>query len=132
MSATSITLAGRRAAERLMVDACTITRVTATASNTQTGVGTPTTATIYTGKCRVQQMKGISRPTDVAGAYVFQTRYDLQLPVSTTLDIRINDIVTMTAAALDADLVGREYWVRELADKTHATARRIGIEEVTG
>jgi hypothetical protein len=132
MSATSAVLAGRRAAERNMADACTITRVTGDTTDLQTAAVDKTTATIYSGKCRVQQTRGISRPTTVAEVYVFQTRYELQLPVATSPDIQINDVVTVTAAALDADLVGRTYWVRELANKTHATARRLGIEEVGG
>jgi hypothetical protein len=132
MSATRATMAGRRAAERNMADTCTVTRVTGASTDLQTAAVTETTAAVYTGKCRVQQTRGISRPTTVAEAYVFQTRYELQLPVATSPGIQIGDVVTITAAALDADLVGRTYWVRELADKTHATARRIGIEEVSG
>jgi hypothetical protein len=114
-----------------MVDACTITRVTGQTTNTQTAAITPTTATVYTGKCRLQQQGRMSRPTTVAEEYVFQTQRELQLPMSVT-GVRINDIVTVTASALDPDSAGRTYWVRELFDKTHGTSRRIGIEEVSG
>ena len=131
MSAASVLVRGRQAAEALMVDACTITRVTGQTTNTQTAAITPTTATVYTGKCRLQQQGRMSRPTTVAEEYVFQTQRELQLPMSVT-GVRINDIVTVTASALDPDSAGRTYWVRELFDKTHGTSRRIGIEEVSG
>lgn len=131
MSAASITLAGRAAAERNMVDSVTINRVTGSTPNLQTGAGAQTTSTIYSGKCRVQQRGRLSRPTTVAESYVFQTAYELQLPMSAT-GILINDIVTVTSSVLDPDLAGRDFWVREEAAKTHATSRRLGIEEVSG
>lgn len=131
MSAASITLAGRAAALKIMVDTCTITRKTGTATDLQTGVVSSTTETIYAGRCRVQQHGRLSRPTTVAEAYVFQTAYELQLPM-TAVDIAINDVVVVNTSVLDPDLTGRNYWVRELAAKTHGTSRRIGIEEVGG
>lgn len=132
MSAESITLAGRAAAERNMLDACTITRVTGQTTNLQNGQVTDTVETIYSGKCSIQQNGRLSRPTTVAGAYVFQTAYELKLPIATSAGVDINDVVNVTAAVLDPDLAGRTYWVRELAAKSFATARRLGVEEVSG
>ena len=131
MSALTVTQLGRLAAENLMVDTCAITRVTGKTTNTQTGTVTPTTTTVYTGKCRLQQQGRMSRPTTVAEAYVFQTQRELQLPMAVT-GVRINDIITINTSALDPDSAGRTYWVRELFDKTHGTSRRLGIEEVSG
>lgn len=132
MSAASVTQAGRIAAERNMVDACTITRQTGTSTDLQTAVVTPTIATIYAGKCRVQgHSPSMARPETVGAAYVFQTPFVLQVPMSVT-DVRVNDIVTITASVLDPDLPGRTYWVKELAAKTHMTSRRFGIIEVAG
>lgn len=131
MSATTATLAGRRAAEALMVDACTITRASGSPStNTTTGVVTDTPTTVYAGKCRVQQVAPISKPGDVAEAAVWLQRLALQLPASVA-GLATDDKVTITASQLDPDLVGRVFHVRELGHKTHVTARRVQIEEVT-
>lgn len=130
MSATTATLAGRRAAEALMVDACTIKRVTNSSTNDNTAVVTPTYSTVYSGKCRVQQVVPVSRPHDVGEAAVWLQRLTLQLPMSVT-GIASDDLVTVTASALDPDLVGRTFHVRELGHKSHMTSRRVQIEEVT-
>jgi hypothetical protein len=45
--------------------------------------------------------------------------------------IASDDLVTITASLLDADLVGRTFRVRELGHKSHMTARRVQLEEVT-
>jgi hypothetical protein len=130
MSATTAVLAGRRAAEALMVDACTIQRVTGTSTNDTTGVVTPTYSTIYAGKCRVQQIVPVSKPADIGQAQVWLQRLELQVPISVT-GIASDDLVTITASLLDADLVGRTFRVRELGHKTHLTARRVQLEEQT-
>lgn len=135
MSAESATLAGRAAAEALQVDACTITRVAGQTTDLQTAAVTPTTVTVYSGKCRIQGHSGHSpstaRPVTVGGAYTFQSPFELQIPMS-VVGVQINDVVTVTASVLDPDLPGRKYWVKELAAKTHATSRRFGIELVAG
>ena len=56
MSAETLTLRGRLAAEQLMQDACTITRTTGSSTNLQSGAVTKTTSTVYSGKCRVQRL----------------------------------------------------------------------------
>lgn len=130
MTATSVTLRGRLAAEANMVDACTIKRVTGSSTNDNTGVVTPTYSTIYSGKCRIQQTVPVSKPHDVGEAAVWLQRLELQVPMSVT-GIASDDLVTITASLLDADLVGRTFHVRELGHKSHMTARRVQIEEVT-
>jgi hypothetical protein len=116
-----------------MVDSCTITRTTVTGTDPDTGQQTTSTATIYTGKCRIQQIGqggGTARPATVGEALVFQQPFVVQLPVATSAGVDNGDLVTVTAATNDPDLSGRRFWVKELAHKTHATARRLGIEEV--
>lgn len=130
MSATTATLRGRLAAEALMVDTCTVRRRTGESTDPDTGVVTPTYSTIYAGKCRIQQRAGIARPATVGEAEVFLSRLELHVPTSVT-GIASDDIATVGASALDADLVGRVFHVRELAHKTFATARRYSIVEVT-
>jgi uracil-DNA glycosylase len=115
-----------------MVDACTITRITATSTDPDTGVQTPTTETVYEGACRVQQRSpGGARAAEAGEASLLMLRMEIQLPNS-AVGIAVGDTATITASASDADLVDREFRVRELAHKSEATARRIGVEEVTG
>lgn len=122
---------GRAAAESLMVDTCTITRTTGEATDEDTGVVTPTTADVYAGKCRVQQSQlgADSTPADPGEAYVRLVAFELQIPMSVE-GLRVGDVATITASALDPDLVGRAFNVLGLAHKTHATARRLQVQEI--
>lgn len=131
MSRASVLARGRAAALAGMIDTCTITRVTSVVTDPDTGVQTPTIDTVYEGVCRVQQRTpGGARPADAGEAYLLMLRMELQLPNSAT-GIVVGDTATITASVNDADLVGREFRVRELAHKSEATARRLGVEEVT-
>lgn len=121
---------GRAAAARLMVDACTIERQTG--ETTTGGVITPTYSPVYTGKCRLQVQAEAGQGTDVGEAYRIVRRIVLSLPfVTATEQLLEGDRVTMTAASLDASLVGRRYTLRDVLAKTHATARRATLLEVT-
>lgn len=133
MSRATVLARGRTAAEAGMADACTIKRLdTGSTTDPDTGYPTSTYTTLYSGKCRVQQQAVVARPHDVAEDEVLIVRFDLQLPVVGTEGLQVNDVVTITAAVNDADLVGRTFDVWELAHKSEATARRIGITERTG
>lgn len=126
MSRASVLALGRAAAQAGMTDACTITRVTATR---------PTTVevTVYSGACRVQEIFGFARETNPSPDQQRLARYRvLQLPVATSEDVRVGDLVTITTAVNDPDLVGVAMIVRDQSAKSEATARRIGIEEITG
>lgn len=127
---TAALLRGRAAAEALMVDTCTIRRKTGETTDPDTGVITPTLTTIYTGKCRIQQQSGIARPADVGQANVFLSRLELQIPMAVT-GVDSDDEAVIDTSVNDPDLVGRVFHVRELAHKTHATARRFQVDEVT-
>lgn len=133
MSRKTALLRGRTAAELGMQDACTIKRASGSGTTDPvTGYPTQTYTTLYSGKCRVQQQAVISRAHDVAEDTVWVVRFDLQLPVVGTEGLAVEDQVTITAAVNDADLVGRTFVVTELAHKSEATSRRIGIIERTG
>jgi hypothetical protein len=129
MSRESATLRGRAAAEIGMQDACTITRETGETTGPG-GVITPTTATLYTGKCRVQFKPMEGSGMDVGEAYLLLVRREVQLPMSAT-GLREGDQITITASALDPDLVGKVYVIRDIEAKTHLTARRVTVLEVT-
>lgn len=131
LSLTAALQRGRQAAESLMVDSCLIRRVTGKTTDNTTGVVTPTYATIYQGKCRVQQKAPVAKPADVGQAAVWLQRLELLVPMAVT-GVASNDEVQITASVLDPDLPNRTWHVRELWHKTHATCRRLQIEEVTG
>lgn len=129
MSAESALLAGRAAAESLMVDACTINRATGgSATNLVTGVVTDTKTTVYAGKCRVQSRALTAQSPDAGEASLALAQFEVQVPMS-VVGVRTGDFVTITASALDPDLVGRSFRVTVPAHKTHATARRFPCTE---
>lgn len=132
MSRASALARGRVAAELGMVDACTVRRRTGGTREPTTGVPTQPYTTLYTGKCRIQQAVAVARPHEAGEDQVLVVRFDLQLPVAGTEGLKVSDEVTVTAAAHDQDLVGRVFVVWELAHKTEATARRVGMIERTG
>jgi hypothetical protein len=131
MSATSITLRGRIAAEALMVDTCTIKRLTGSSTDQDTGVVTPTYSTTYTGKCRLKLPTAVARPITVGEAQEFTQHPILSLPATTT-GIEVDDIVTITASLLMPSLVGRVFHVRAKPGQSHMTAARFEIMEIMG
>ena len=131
MSIQAAVAAGRRAAQALMTDTCTITHVTGTTTDDLTGLVTQQRATRYAGACRIQAPAAQGQRADVGEATVTVLRMQLQLPVAGTELVARGDQVVVTASAGDAALVGRVWVVRDLAHKSHATARRMTIEEVT-
>lgn len=130
MSAATALALGRAAAERGMVDECTIRRATGTVTDPDTGRVTPTYEQIYTGKCRVQQQQVQARAVEPGEAHLLMLRLEVHLPMSVT-GVAAGDEVVITSSAHDPDLVDRVFLVRELAHKSHATARRLGVEEKT-
>lgn len=132
MSATSVMMRGRAAAEQLMADTCVIKHRTGQTTDKVEGTTVPTYTTVYTGKCRVQQspLGVVSSPGQVGDAHVMMVPLVVQLPMSVT-GLLEGDEITITASATDPDLVNRVFKVRDLAHKTHATARRVGVQEVS-
>jgi hypothetical protein len=132
MSRSGVLAKGQVKAEASMVDACTIRRRLPDVTNTETGEVTKAylSPDPYTGKCRVQSALARSQPHESGEDYVLLLRLELQLPVSVT-GLRVDDEVTVTASAHDADLVGRVFLIRDLFHKTEPTARRVEITERT-
>lgn len=128
MSAEIALARGRAAAEALMIDVCDIARpVSESASG---GIVTPATAPVYSGKCRIQVKQETGGGRTVGEAYLIVQRLELQLPI-TAAELAEGDLVTMTASALDPQLVGKTYAVQDVVRKTHLTARRATVLEVT-
>lgn len=130
MSRRSITLRGRRFIEReSLLDEGTVSRVD------EMGERDPLTGewpmvSVYDGPMSVETYEAQESNPEVAGATLTVQRYIVKVPVGSFAP-QIGDVVTITAAALDPNLAGREYRVVALLHKTAATAYRLGVEEVT-
>lgn len=115
-----------------MVDTCTIRRKTGVTTNPDTGQSTPTYVTVYQGKCKVQQATQAQAREERPGqAELLMVRRELHLPVATSGAVRAGDEVTIDVSVHDPGLTGRKLVVRDEAAKSMATARRLGVEEVT-
>lgn len=126
----SVLTRGRAAAEALMVDACVIRRRTGETTDDDGNV-TPTYGPdLYSGKCRTQQPNAQAAQADVGEDYQLLLRLEVHLPMS-VVGLEVGDEVMITASVYDPDLPGRVFLVRDLAHKTHATARRLGVTERT-
>lgn len=123
-------LRGRAAAESMMVDTCTIRRTTGETTSTVDGTVTPTVVVIYSGRCRFQQADADARTEDAGEAFLHLLRVIVQLPMSVT-GLQVLDEITCDTAALDTDLPGRVFLLRDLGHKTHMTSRRVRAEERT-
>lgn len=130
MSRASVLALGRVAATLGMIDVCTIRRETGQATDPN-GFVTPIWTTIYSGPCRVQQMATEAREETPGQARVLLVRRELQLPVDSSGNVHADDVATIDSCVHDADLVDRVFVIRGEAAKTEATARRLGIDEVT-
>lgn len=134
MSAASATLAGRRAAERLMVDSCTISAAsTRGALNATTGeYDVVPGAVLYTGPCRVVPAAGNQDHVVDAGEQpVSLWPFIVSVPMSVA-DVTVDHEVEITSSELDPRLVGTRLRVRQVALGTHITARRLGCEVTAG
>lgn len=129
MSIIALTLRGRAAAEATMLDACIVHRPGDLVTDPTTGTVTRSQEVVYEGKCKLQQTLAQSGNA-MAGEHEFTTqdvRWDT--PVGSG-PFRVDDVVTMTAAALDDQLPGRRFRVDGRFNKTAATAQRIRVEEL--
>jgi len=129
VSAEAAVLAGRREAEALMVDACTVSRPGDPTTDPETGNVTPSSTLVYTGPCKVQQtISQASNPNAGGHAFTVQdSRVDFPVAAGPLL---VNDVVIMRVSVLDPQLVGREMRVVELFHKSFATAQRTRVTEV--
>lgn len=133
-TAEAATLAGRAAAEALMVDQCTITRASTAEPvfNEETGgyaPGAPTT--VYEGPCRVKPRDNVDRVVQAGEQPISLWPYLVSVPMS-TLDVQLDDRITITLAALDPALLGLALRVRQVLKGSHITARRLGCESNEG
>jgi len=129
VSAEAAVLAGRREAEALMVDACTVSRPGDPVTDPDTGEVTPSSTPVYSGPCKVQQtISQASTPS--AGGHQFTVQDSrVDFPVSAG-PLMVDDVVTVTASVLDPQLAGSVFRVVELFHKSFATAQRTRVSEL--
>lgn len=112
-----------------MTDSCAVTRVTGQALDEDDGQYVDTVSAVYAGKCRVQARNMAVAATPLSGEReVVALQLEVSIPISATVP-QVGDAVTMSAAAHDSALVGRVFRVREEMHKSHATARRLVVQE---
>ena len=129
MNLSGVLSRGRAAAELIMTDACSFTRVTGQTIDEEDGTYTDTTSTVYAGKCRVQVRNMAVAALPLSGErQVVAMQLEVSIPVTAT-EPQVGDIATITASANDDALVGRKFRVREEMHKSHATARRVVVQE---
>lgn len=128
----------RDLAEAQMLDTCTVTRVDPDAPAPQMDPDTleypaPARIEIYSGKCRIQIKSAVAASTDSdAGERQSTTQErEWQGPIVGTEGIAVTDVIHMDTVASDAALVGREFTVVALHQKSQATARRLRVVEAT-
>lgn len=113
-----------------MVDTCTVEYVSGTAFNETTGLDEPTYVTRFSSVCKVQARELQSSERDAGGAERTLVRLSVHLPISAGA-VETDDVLTITAAAYDPQLVGRVFRVLAPVGKSFATARRLEVEEVS-
>jgi hypothetical protein len=119
-------LGGRALAEARMTDECTIASQTAQPFNATTGdYPAPTTSSITTA-CYVRRETPTERQVEAGDRAVALRRYIVSVPVS-VVGVLPLDVVTITASG-DPDLLDAVLVVRDVAQGTHVTARRLGCE----
>lgn len=92
----------------------------------------PADVTVYEGICLVQDAGQIANATGGASVSTIDGSTQgriVKLPIATSVGVRQNDVVEITANPADLELVGRKMTVRGLHHKTMATTRRLVCTE---
>jgi len=123
---------GRNMAEARMTDTCEITRETGSTVDPATGLNTPTTVTVYSGKCRLKFTTARVFKVEAAGQVLGEEKPELSLPIGAAGagDVRAKDVVTITAVdpvTGDPALVGTRLVVDGPHSQTAATAHRFPV-----
>lgn len=82
----------------------------------------------YSGPCLIRPSKGLgqNRPRE-GGADQYLDRYDGRLPVTAT-GVGIGDVLTVTAAPNDPDLVDEQFTVLQISAGSHAITRMLTLQ----
>ena len=119
----------RVAAERLMLDECTITRPGEPVTDPDTGEVTNGGTLVYAGPCKVQSKDSATSSPEAGGHSFTVVSRQVHIPAESA-DVRDGDVVTITAARTP-QLVGKVYRVDGFTPDSYDTAFRIPVKEVT-
>jgi hypothetical protein len=120
---------GQAFAESRMFDTCVIRRVTGQVTDPDTNEVVDTLEDVYEGRCRFQQSDIDPTQATVGEDFTLLQRMVVQLPMA-AIGFQTDDVVECLTSH-DPDLPGRRFFVRALAHKTEATARRLQLRERT-
>lgn len=125
MSAFTAAVKGRRAAEALMTDACTITRQSLAdpVLNTTTGELVDEPSVLYTGKCRVKPVPSNRTGGELVGETVVARQAAIISIPYAEGDMNEGDRIEVTDSP-DTQLAGQHFLIKSIQVGTHATARR--------
>ena len=128
MSVTTAMKHAQRAAERLMVDTCTIERLDP--DNIDPLTCEAQRVEVYDGKCRVQVTSAQASSGESVGYTFTQQDYQLHLPAAIESP-KIGDVVTLTNTPSKPSRAGKVFRVEALFEKTFQSAQRVKVTETT-
>lgn len=130
--------AARTIAEAAMVDTCIVYRDTEASADDTLDVTTGEltqpagdTSTIYTGPCLLRTEHIQQRSDEEGGSYVARKLQAARVPVSAPPMV-FGDLLVVTSAANDPQLVGRRGRVLDVEVNTFAVTRKVQLEDQSG
>lgn len=127
MSATSTVRRGRRAAVKLMIDRCVVTRADTSAPVDDRGLHPQ--VTVYEGRAKSQTYEGYEA-NPVAGRHSFTVqRYAAHFPIG-SFRPKVGDLVTWTRCPGDPDRVGTVDRIAGPFAKSLSTAQRVFVDRM--
>lgn len=131
MTVVDVLLRGRQRAEEQMVDTLELRGPDVKGPLDEDTGQYPVTpgALKYAGPGKVQTTDTMGNAADAAERVVMVTRFAAHLPMAAPA-AAVDDVISVTASQLDAELVGRRFRVASLIHKSLMTARRLAVEEV--
>lgn len=134
MNVAPIVTASRGLQESVMTDACTIVRPGDDPGEYDADSDTftaPSGTTVYSGKCRVRlSTPAVDRGVEVGANQFAAAAVVVTIPADST-GVALDDVVTVTAPAQSEPLAGCRFRVTAIQRASHATAVRLGCEELT-
>jgi hypothetical protein len=118
----------RAQAESRMTDTVRITRPGAPVFDTTTGTYTQTDTVVYSGPARLKLSSTVVSSIEAGGQILAGQSPRLDLPVSTSGGVQVDDSVVVTASVNDPASVGLRLNIEGVFFQTDATARRFPVE----
>ncbi|WIE56236.1 DUF6093 family protein [Curtobacterium sp. MCBD17_003] len=118
-------------AEQLMGSTCRVQRPSGKPVRGASGDLEQPMETVWEGKCRLRFVSGVTSGVDAAAQLLVKQMAVLSVPIDGTGDLRVNDLVAITASDLDAALVGKQLRITGVHFETQATARRLPVELIS-